>query len=507
MKVLLDTNVLMEALRKTEGSVQSLSVIDLCKSKRLDGWISAHSVLIMLQGQAKEEVNKLIEGLPIIPLRASFIQRLFSLDCLDFEANLQLQAAIDFNLEAIITNSPNNFTHNKIKAYTPPGFIEAWENKALEASKQIPLVDLKAQLKTIYNQVDEAITRVITNTAFIGGKQVKEFESKFAKLCQAEYGIGVNSGTDALHLALRSCGVRQGDEVITVPNTFIATTEAITMVGAKIVFVDINPQSYTIDVTKIEERITTKTKAILPVHLYGQPADMDPILDLAKKYNLIVIEDAAQAHLSEYKGKRVGSIGDVTCFSFFPGKNLGAYGDAGMITTNNPDIAQRAAMLKDHGRKEKYSHQIEGYNSRLDGLQAAVLGVKLDYLTDWTLKRREIARRYNELLTGVTGIVTPAEMQYAKHAYHLYCLRTNQRDELLAALKSQGIEAGIHYPIPLHLQEAYSYCEYKAGDFPITEAYAQQILSLPIFPELSEQGIERIVNQIKAFFEKWRGNL
>jgi dTDP-4-amino-4,6-dideoxygalactose transaminase len=297
---------------------------------------------------------------------------------------------------------------------------------------------------------------------------------------------------------LRACGISKGDEVITVPNTFIATTEAITHVGGEIIFVDINPKTYTIDVSKIEEKISNKTRAIIPVHLYGQPADMDPIMELAKKYNLKVIEDAAQAHGAEYKGKKVGSIGDVACFSFYPGKNLGAYGDAGMITTNNEEIDKKVKLLRNHGRiTKKYEHEIEGYSSRLDNLQAAILRVKLKYLNNWNDSRRNNAKKYNKLLNNTAGIITPYEADYAKHVYHLYVIRTEERDKLREELKSKSIATGIHYPIPLHLQPAYNYLGHKKGDFPITEKASQEIISLPMFAELSDEQIEEIVELIK----------
>ena len=276
----------------------------------------------------------------------------------------------------------------------------------------IPFVDLKAQYDSIKDEIDEAIQKVLDSTSFIMGEELERFEEEFALFCNTKYAIGVANGSDALILALRVCDINKGDEVITVPNTFIATTEAITHVGGKIIFVDINPKTYTIDVSKTEEKISNKTRAIIPVHLYGQPADMDPIMELAKKYNLKVIEDAAQAHGAEYKGKKVGSIGDAGCFSFYPGKNLGAYGDAGMITTNNEEIAEKVKLLRNHGRTtKKYEHEIEGYSSRLDNLQAAILRVKLKYLNQWNGMRRKNARKYNELLNNIDVIITPYEAE------------------------------------------------------------------------------------------------
>lgn len=364
----------------------------------------------------------------------------------------------------------------------------------------IPFVDLKVQYDSIKEEIDEAIQEVLNTTSFIMGEELKKFELEFARFCDVKYAIGVANGSDALILVLRACGIGKGDEVITVPHTFIATTEAISNVGGKVVFVDIDPKTYTIDVTKVEEKITKNTKAIIPVHLYGQSTDMEHIMELAKKYKLKVIEDAAQAHGAEHKGKKVGSIGDVGCFSFYPGKNLGAYGDAGMVVTDNEEIAEKIILLRNHGRiTKKYEHKIEGYSSRLDNLQAAIIRVKLKYLNKWNEMRRENAKKYNELLSNIDGIITPYEADYAKHVYHLYVIKTENRDKLREELKSEGVATGIHYPIPLHLQPAYNYLGYKRGDFPVTEKASQEILSLPMFAELSDQQIEEIVELIKCF--------
>lgn len=360
---------------------------------------------------------------------------------------------------------------------------------------KIPFVDLKAQYLSIKEEIDGAIQRVINNTSFIMGDEVKNFESEFAEFSRVKHAIGVSSGTDALHLALLACGIGQGDEVITVPNTFIATAEAITHCGAKPVFVDITPQTYTMDVSKIEAKITSKTKAILPVHLYGQPADMDPIFTLAHKYGLKVIEDAAQAHAAEYKGKKAGALGDAACFSFFPGKNLGAYGDGGMVTTNHEEIAQKVRLLRNHGRETKYEHLMEGYCDRLDALQAAILRVKLKKLEEWTGKRRAHAKLYNRLLENL-NVIVPFESNEVKSVYHLYVVRVRDRDLLQQELKEAGIATGVHYPLPLHLQPAYRYLGHKEGDFEAAEACAKEILSLPMFPELKEEEIETIVETI-----------
>lgn len=363
---------------------------------------------------------------------------------------------------------------------------------------KIPLVDLKAQYLSMKDEIGEAIGRVIDKSSFIKGEAASMFEAEFARFCGVKHAIGVSSGTSALHLALIACGIKKGDEVITVPHTFIATSEAITHAGGRIVFVDIDPEHYTIDVSKIEEKITSRTKAVIPVHLYGQPCDMDPIVELAKSYNLKVIEDAAQAHGAEYKGKKVGSLGDVACFSFYPAKNLGAFGDAGMVVTNEEDLAERIRMLADHGRQGKYEHAIEGYNYRLDNLQAAILRVKLKCLREWNQKRRNHANLYNELLAD-TKIVTPRENAHCRHVYHLYVIRTRDRDELREKLASRGIATGIHYPLPLHFQRAYSTLGYHAGSFPLAEKVCKEILSLPMFPELARDKIRFIAQAVHDF--------
>ncbi|ALB40467.1 erythromycin biosynthesis sensory transduction protein eryC1 [Anabaena sp. WA102] len=355
----------------------------------------------------------------------------------------------------------------------------------------IPFIDLKTQYATIKDEINQAISGVLETTQFILGEEVEAFETEFATYCDANYGIGVNSGTSALHLALLALGIGAGDEVITVPFTFVATVAAICYTGAKPVFVDIDPISYTIDVNQIESAITENTKAILPVHLYGQPADMDSILSIAKKYNLKVIEDAAQAHGAEYKGKRVGSIGDLGCFSFYPGKNLGAYGEAGIVTTNNPEYAHTIRKLRDWGQEKKYHHDFNGYNYRMEGIQGAVLRVKLRHLETWTEARRSHAQVYNQLLAN-SGLETPVEMPYSRHVYHIYGVLSANRDILQQQLMEKGIQTGIHYPIPVHLQKGYADLGYKLGDFPCSELAANEELSLPMYAELTDSAITYI---------------
>ena len=370
--------------------------------------------------------------------------------------------------------------------------------QALQVKKMnVSFVDLKRQYESIKDEVNPAIQRILDNTSFIGGKEVSCFEEAFANYCTVKHAVGVSSGTSALQLALIANGVKSGDEVITVANTFTATAEAIVNVGGKPVFTDVDEETSTLDSEKLGDAITGKTKAVLPVHLYGQPADMDPILDIAEDKDLAVIEDAAQAHGAQYKEKRTGSIA-TACFSFYPGKNLGAYGDAGAVTTGDDETAEKIRVLRDHGRTEKYVHEKVGFNERLDALQAAVLKVKLTHLEDWTNARRKSAKIYNKLLSGA-DVKTPFEAEYARHVYHLYVIRSERRDELQKYLKDNGVSTGIHYPLPLHLQPAYNYLGYKKGDFPVSEKLAGKILSLPMFPELTKEEIEHVCEKIAKF--------
>ena len=359
----------------------------------------------------------------------------------------------------------------------------------------IPFVDLKAQYLSIKDEVDAAIQGILNSCQFTLGSEVAEFEKEFAAYCQSTHGIGVNTGTSALHLALLAAGVGPGDEVITVPFTFVATVSAIDYTGATPVFVDIDPRSFTMDVAAIEAAITPRTKAILPVHLYGQPADMDPILDIAKRHGLIVIEDACQAHGAQYKGRRAGSMGDLGCFSFYPGKNLGAYGEGGMVVTGKHEYARTIRMLRDWGAEKRYQHVLKGFNFRLEGIQGAVLRVKLRYLEGWTEARRAAAARYDALFAG-QGVATPAAMPWARHVYHLYAIRTTNRQAWQDALSAQGIQTGIHYPTPVHLLPAFADLGYRRGQFPHAEQAANEVLSLPMFPELTEAQCEEVARAV-----------
>ena len=361
---------------------------------------------------------------------------------------------------------------------------------------QIPLVDLKAQYATIKPEIDAAMQRVVNNTTFILGREVDAFEQVFARYVGAGGAVGVGSGTAAVHLALLACGVGPGDEVITSAHTFIAAAEAITQTGARPVFVDIDPRTYTIDPGQVEEAITPRTKAILPVHLYGQPAEMGPLLEIARGHELWLIEDAAQAHGAEYLGERCGSIGHLACFSFYPGKNLGAYGDAGAVTGNDRVLLDKVRKLRDHGRTDKYEHGEIGFGERMDALQAAILAAKLSRLDAWTEARRAHASLYNQLLDDC-GVTIPYESPNVRHVYHLYVIRVLHRDMLLPHLRRRGIGAGIHYPIPLHRQPAYLKRGYSDVSLPNTEKAANEVVSLPMYPELSREQITYVAQAVK----------
>jgi len=362
---------------------------------------------------------------------------------------------------------------------------------------KVPFLDLKAQYEPIRKEITAEINRVIDNTAFAGGLFVEKFESKLSEFSHTNFAAGVSSGTAALWLSLYGLGIGKGDEVITVSNTFIATVEAITFCGATPVFVDIDEKTYTMNPDLIETAITPKTKAIIPVHLFGQMCDMDPIMEIAQKNNLLVIEDACQAHGVKYKGKPAGSIGDAGCFSFYPGKNLGAFGEAGAVVTNNKELYESIKKIRDHGQSQKYIHSIIGWNDRMDGIQGAILSVNMKYLVKWNDLRNQHAAFYNSLLADIPEVKIPVIADYSNHNFHLYVVRLNNRDEVIEKLKEKEIFCGIHYPIPVHLTEAYSYLGYGQGSLPITEKYANQILSLPMHPSLTEEQINYVCAELK----------
>lgn len=362
---------------------------------------------------------------------------------------------------------------------------------------KVPFLDLKTQYESIKEEISDATARVMESCAFAGGPFVDQFEKEFAQFCGCEAAVGVGSGTEALWLSLLALGIGEGDEVITVPNTFIATAEAITFCGARPVFVDIDEETYTMGPDLLAAAVTPRTRAIIPVHLFGQTADMDPIMAFAKDHGLSVIEDACQAHGAEYKGRPAGSIGDAGCFSFYPGKNLGAYGEAGAIVTNSPALAEIVRSLRDHGQSTKYYHNRIGWNARMDGLQGAVLCVKLRHLPDWNAARIRHAAAYSELLGEVESVITPVRAAYAKHVFHIYAIRAQERDSVMGRLAENGVSCGVHYPLPIHRQKAYDFMPLEEGSFPASEKCARELISLPMFPELTEEQIRFVSDSLK----------
>jgi dTDP-4-amino-4,6-dideoxygalactose transaminase len=365
----------------------------------------------------------------------------------------------------------------------------------------VPYLDLNAQMRPIRKEIDAAIARTLDNCSFCLGPDVAQFEKDFAAFCGAKDAVAMNSGTSALHIAMRLLDIGPGDEVITTPCTFVATSWAISYVGAKPVYVDIEDATFNLDPTKVEKAITPRTKAIMPVHLYGHPFDIDAFLEISRKRNIPLVEDAAQAHAATYKGKIIGGFGVMSGFSFYPGKNLGAYGEGGALVTNDSKLAARARALREHGSHQRYYHDEVGYNYRMEGIQGAVLGVKLKHLAAWTKERRRVAHRYQELLKG-TPLQLPMEASYAESAWHLFVVRHSDRDGLKKHLESQKIGCALHYPLPLHLQKAYANLGYKAGDFPVAEKAARECLSLPIYPEMTDAQIQRVADAIKEYFKK-----
>jgi len=367
--------------------------------------------------------------------------------------------------------------------------------------EKIPYLDLAAQLRPLRKELDAVIARTLDNCSFCLGPDVAQFEKDFAKFVGVEHCSGFNSGTSALHVAMLLLGVGPGDEVVTTPFTFVATSWAISYVGAKPVFVDVDDATFNLDPKLLERAITPRTKAVMPVHLYGHPFDLDPILAICKKHKLPLVEDTAQAHGAKYKGKTVGTFGEISCFSFYPGKNLGACGEGGALVTNNAAYDKRARSLREHGSTVRYYHDEVGYNYRMEGIQGAVLGVKLKHLAKWTTERRRVAHRYHELLAD-TPLQLPREAAWGESAYHLYVVRHPRRDDLKKHLETNGVGCALHYPLPLHLQKCYANLGHKAGDFPFAEKAARECLSLPIFPELTDTQIQRVVEVIKDFFRK-----
>jgi len=363
--------------------------------------------------------------------------------------------------------------------------------------EKVPFLDLRAHHAPLRAEFDKAIGEVIESGVFVGGPFLTQFENEFAAFCGSRHAIAVGNGTDALWLALLACGIGPGDEVITVPNTFMATAEAITYSGASPVFVDVDEQTYTMDPDLLEKARTSRTKAVIPVHLFGQVADMDPILSFGRKHGLFVIEDAAQAHGAEYKGRKAGSLGNAGCFSFYPGKNLGAFGEAGAVVTNDDKLQEKIRILRDHGQVRKYYHSMVGWNGRMDAIQAAILRIKLRHLDQANHQRRVHASQYNRLFQGLEEVKSPFEAAYGRHVYHIYSIRVRERNEIMRLLQEKGIGCGIHYPVPIHLQEAYRGLGHGKGAFPVAEQTCAEFISLPMFPELTEAQVNLVVDSVR----------
>lgn len=492
LKVFLDINVLLDALLKRDK--HPLAILEQCERGTIDCYTSTYIICkineILGGSLDKERYRKDLEHLlsfiKLVPIKHRDVLKAFSFRDLEYE--MQYYSSIYF--EYFITKNKKYLPEDK-RILTPEEFIN------LDMSvKKVSFVDLSRMLRDILPEIEEKIFEIIFSSRFVGSKYVKKFEEKFSNYLGVKHCIAVNSGTSAIYLALMALGIKEGDEVILPVNTFIATAEAVSLLGAKPVFVDIDERTYNINVEKAKKVITNKTKVIIPVHLYGQCCNMGEILEIAEKYDLYVVEDAAQAHGAEYKGKKAGSFGDLACFSFYPAKNLGTFGEGGAVVTNRKDLDERIRMLRDHGSKKKYYHEIIGGNFRMEEIQGVVLATKIKFLDKWNETRRRAAKLYNELLRNV-NVAIPYEAPYNKHVYHLYVIRMKNRDKVRDYLQKNGVETGIHYPIPIHLQKAYSFMNISKGSFPIAERVSEEILSLPIFPYIREEEVKYVVEKIK----------
>lgn len=517
MKIFIDKKILIDAASGANESPDSLDLLSkLVKSSEYSLWISAisiysiQSIVSKLENSAKaKDLLEMIKNeFSIIPFRNSAFSKVLDNSTPDFKDAIQLHNAQEMNMDCIITPNPDNFVNPGIPVYTPSLFLEKFNAGDFDKTSQVPFLDLKAQHHQIFNEIDDRFADIMANTGFILGKYVDEFEKGFADLHDARYCIGVSSGTDALHIAMMSLGIGHGDLVIVPVNTFIATAEPVSLCGAEPVFADCD-KYYNMDTEKLEaliagmdESLKKRLKAIAPVHLYGQSSNMDEILRIADKYGLDVIEDACQAHLSEYKGKKIGTMGKFGAFSFYPGKNLGAWGEAGALITNDERLYLHAKQLRQHGEIERYHHNLVGHNYRMSAFQGAALSVKMKYIVEWTQKRQQNARLYKKYLDTVPGIDLPQERTGCPSVFHLFVVQTDNRDDLQKYLQENGVASGLHYPVPLHLQDAYKFLGYKKGDFPAAEKAAQRILSLPMYPELTEKNIEYVCEKIKDFIKK-----
>jgi len=515
MKVFIDTDTLV-ANAKNRANNLADDLLELTnKYDTLSFWVSAYSLPHVQESLSQElgteqgmaEMNHIRKSCSVIPLRTSTFDKDISPASLSLDAKIQAASASTLNMELILTKRPECFAGCEPQAISPEDLLSSLE-KDQNSIDRVPFLDLTAQHPLIYNEIDDRLTECIETNGFILGKHVSEFESAFADIQGAKYCLGVSSGTDALHVALAVLDIGPGDGVIVPANTFIASAEAVSLCGAVPIFIDCD-QYYNIDTSKVRSLLETNAgpngvqiKAIMPVHLYGQPANMDEICSIAEEYGLKIVEDCCQAHLAELHGKKVGNFGDFGAFSFYPGKNLGAYGEAGALITNDEELFKKADMYRQHGASIRYHHTIVGHNYRMEGFQGAVLAAKVKHIANWSKCRNQNAMLYNSLLGDIEGIEIPIEMEGTSCVYHLYVIQTNERDELQKYLSENGVDSGLHYPIPLHLQEAYEELGYSAGEFPVAEKDTKRILSLPMYPELTGKQIEKVAATIKKFFNK-----
>lgn len=510
LKTLIDLNVILDYLLKREEYESARYIMEEVFDGRLKGLLPASAVPILayiLEREAKKHPEKEIDWKAALEVVLSHlhlvsvtgVDAIEALESDDIEDALMVNALKRVCPDAVVISQDKKFP-GPFRTLNYVEFIEYYKSRLDTKPTQVPLLDLKEGYQEHAEEIDNTVLSVVASTRYILGTKVEEFENQIAEYCETKYAVGVASGTDALLISLMAVDVGYGDEVITTPYTFFATAGSISRLGAQPVFVDIDPKTYNINPDLIEEKITNRTKAIIPVHLYGQCAEMDPVLEIAEKHNLYVIEDAAQAIGAKYKGRKAGSMGDLGCLSFFPSKNLGGYGDGGMIVTNNAELAGKARVLRVHGAKPKYHHSMVGINSRLDAIQAAVLLVKLKYLDGWSEARRENAEVYNQLFAeqtqGLLTVVTPYVEDYNYHIYNQYVIRVPNRDGVRSYLKEQNIGTSIYYPIPLHLQKCYADLGYHEGDFPESEKASKETLALPVYPELTREQQKWVVENI-----------
>lgn len=511
MKISVHTDILTELAAELQGDVQDLGPVrSLFERQAIELWAPALCIAkahaAVCDSSGNQLARKLLEYVQArtssVPLRNSTLSRCLADDLNDLEVASHLSIDAMIGIDAVLTRRLTSSDVGGLRCADPEGLMD--QPSAPTKSNKVPFLDLKAQFPKVYNEIDDRIADIISNTGFILGNHVDEFEREFARCHGMKHCIGVSSGTGALHLAMMALDIGSGDDVIVPVNTFIATAEAVSLAGATPVFVDCD-EYYNIDIEKTrqvleERRASGRVRAIVPVHLYGQPADLDGIQSLAEEFDLDIIEDAAQAHLAEYKGNVIGNVGVFAAFSFYPGKNLGAYGEAGALLTDDDDCYEAAKMRRAHGEARRYYHSVVGHNYRMEAFQGAVLAVKVKHLAEWTEARRRNAALYKELLVDVDGLELPWEAEFAKSAYHLFVVQVDNRDDLRTYLEQQGIASGLHYPLPLHLQEAYKDLGYVKGAFPVAEAQAARIVSLPMYPELSNAQIEYTCDSIKQFF-------